>query len=368
MMLQPKEMIMQVQVAEMTDTVRGTARWAAVLARDARADGRFVYAVRTTGIYCRPSCSSRRPKRVNVAFYSSPAMATAAGFRACKRCTPDSQSPATRHIEQIAKACRRIERADSQLPLALLAREAHLSTYHFHRLFKAITGLTPKQYAIAHRAGKVQRLLKEGRSVTDAMFDAGFNSASRFYEQADGILGMAPGKFRALGADERIRFAVAQCSLGAILVAASERGICAVTMGEDPAQLVRELQDKFARASLIGADRAFETLIAQVVSLVERPGQQIDLPLDVRGTVFQRKVWQALRKVPVGSTATYAGIARLVGAPASSRAVAQACGANPLAVIIPCHRVVRTDGALSGYRWGIERKRTLLQREGVKVP
>jgi AraC family transcriptional regulator, regulatory protein of adaptative response / methylated-DNA-[protein]-cysteine methyltransferase len=228
-----------------------------------------------------------------------------------------------------------------------------------------VTGVTPKEYANAHRTQKVQRSLERGATVTEAIFDAGFNSNSRFYEQADAMLGMSPTRFRKRGANEEIRFAVGQSSLGAILVAASEKGVCAISIGDDPNRLVRELQDRFSNATLVGADAQFESLVARVVGLVEAPSLGADLPLDVRGTAFQRRVWKALSKVPAGSTVSYASIARKIGAPRSMRAVAQACGANPLAIAIPCHRVVRTDGALSGYRWGIERKRTLLSREGV---
>ena len=343
-------------------------RWAAVVARDPRADGSFVYGVRTTGVYCRPSCSSRRANPANVSFYDSTAQAEAAGFRPCKRCRPMEQPLGSRQADKIAQACRTIERSESPPSLAVLARQACLSPYHFHRLFKSITGLTPRQYASAHRSRRVRASLARGSSVTDAIFEAGFNSNGRFYEQSDGILGMTPSRFRARGADEQIRFALGQSSLGAVLVAASERGVCAIMMGDDPAALLRELQDRFAQASLIGADQAFEAYVGRVISLIEEPAHSVDLPLDVRGTAFQRRVWQALRRIPPGSTASYAQIARRIGAPKAMRAVAQACGANPLAIAIPCHRVVRTDGALSGYRWGVERKRVLLRREGVDAP
>jgi AraC family transcriptional regulator, regulatory protein of adaptative response / methylated-DNA-[protein]-cysteine methyltransferase len=340
-------------------------RWSAVVARDRAQDGKFFYCVKTTGVYCRPSCGSRRANPGNVAFHATAADAQAAGFRPCKRCRPDQQPLETQHAAKVARACRMIESAEQAPTLGMLAKESGVSAYHFHRLFKAVTGVTPKEYANAHRAHKVQRSLARGTSVTEAIFDAGFNSNSRFYEQADAMLGMAPSRYRRRGADEEIRFAVGQSSLGAILVAASGKGVCAISMGDDPGRLVRDLQDRFSNAKLMGADREFEALVARVVAVVEAPGLGSQLPLDVRGTAFQRRVWKALRQIPCGSTASYAAIARKIGAPRSVRAVAQACAANPVAVAIPCHRVVRTDGALSGYRWGIERKRALLSREAV---
>jgi AraC family transcriptional regulator of adaptative response/methylated-DNA-[protein]-cysteine methyltransferase len=343
-------------------------RWSAVVARDRRQDGKFFYSVKTTGVYCRPSCGSRLAKPGNVAFHATAAEAQAAGFRPCKRCRPDQQSLEAQHAALVARACRLIESAEAAPTLALLAKDSGMSPFHFHRVFKAVTGVTPKEYANAHRTQKVQRSLERGATVTQAIFDAGFNSNSRFYEQSDAMLGMSPTRFRKGGAHEEIRFAVGESSLGAILVAASERGICAISLGDDPSQLVRELQDRFSKATLVGADAQFESLVARVIALVEAPGLGANLPLDVRGTAFQRRVWKALSRIPAGSTASYASIARQIGAPKAVRAVAQACGANPLAIAVPCHRVVRTDGALSGYRWGIERKRSLLTREGVSNP
>jgi AraC family transcriptional regulator, regulatory protein of adaptative response / methylated-DNA-[protein]-cysteine methyltransferase len=340
-------------------------RWSAVVARDRRQDGKFFYSVITTGVYCRPSCGSRRANPDNVAFHVTTAQAEAAGFRPCKRCRPDQQPLEAEHAVKVARACRMIESAQEPPTLAMLAKESGLSRYHFHRLFKAVTGVTPKEYSNANRARKVQRSLQEGNAVTEAIFDAGFNSSSRFYEQADAMLGMTASRFRKRGLDEQIRFAVGQSSLGAILVAASAKGVCAILMGDDPNQLVRDLQDRFSKAWLVGADAEFESLVAKVVGLVEAPQLGSNLPLDVRGTAFQRRVWKALSTIPAGSTVSYANIAKKIGAPKSVRAVAQACGANPLAIAIPCHRVVRDDGALSGYRWGIERKRALLTREGV---
>ncbi|MBX8621214.1 bifunctional DNA-binding transcriptional regulator/O6-methylguanine-DNA methyltransferase Ada [Pseudomonas glycinae] len=339
-------------------------RWAAVVARDPRADGQFVYAVKTTGIYCRPSSLARLPKPQNVEFFDTAEDAEAAGYRPSKRASKDQTEVAAQHAATVAAACRQIEASDSLPALNDLAETAGLSAFHFHRVFKAATGLTPKGYAAAHRSRRVRQRLADGSSVTEALYDAGFNSNSRFYEAADQVLGMKPGDFRSAGQNNDIRFAVGQCSLGAILVAQSERGICAILLGDDPHQLVCDLQDQFRRANLIGADTEFEQLIARVVGFIEAPAIGLDLPLDVRGTAFQERVWQALREIPVGSTASYADIALRIGSPKAVRAVAQACGANSLAVAIPCHRVVRSDGNLSGYRWGVERKRELLEREG----
>jgi len=338
-------------------------RWAAVLARDPDADGRFFYSVRTTGVYCRPTCPSRRARPENVAFFATAAEAERAGFRACLRCKPDQPSLAAAHARTVAQLCRYIEAAEQPPTLHQLAQRAGISAYHLHRVFKSVTGVTPKAYAGAHRASRLQRELKQRGTVTDAIYGAGYGSAGRFYEQADQVLGMTPSRYRAGGSDTEIRFAIGQCSLGSILVARSARGVCAIMMGDDPDQLARELQDRFPKAHLIGDDAQFGEWVAKVVGFVEAPQLGLDLPLDIRGTAFQRRVWQALRKIPIGRTASYADIARRIGSPKSVRAVAQACAANALAVAIPCHRVVRSDGALSGYRWGVERKRALLQRE-----
>jgi AraC family transcriptional regulator, regulatory protein of adaptative response / methylated-DNA-[protein]-cysteine methyltransferase len=338
-------------------------RWAAVLARDMTADGDFVYSVGTTGVYCRPSCASRRARPEHVAFHQTTADAERAGFRPCLRCRPDQPPLVEQHAATVARLCRFIESADQAPSLEALAQEAGLSVYHLHRLFKAATGLTPKAYAAAHRARRVRAELGRSDTVTEAIYGAGYNSNGRFYAQSNDVLGMTPSRYRAGGADTDIRFAIGECSLGAILVAASEIGVCAILIGDDPDALARDLQDRFPRAELIGGDTGFEQLVAKVVGLVEAPAVGLDLPLDVRGTAFQQRVWQALRDIPAGRTLSYADLARRIGAPKSVRAVAQACGANPLAVAIPCHRVVRNDGALAGYRWGVERKRTLLERE-----
>ena len=339
-------------------------RWAAVVARDAAADGTFFYSVETTGVYCRPSCASRLARPENVRFHTTCADAERAGFRPCKRCKPNERPLVEQRAAKVAKICRLIEGADAVPSLQELANHAGLSTYHFHRVFKAVTGVTPKAYAAALRAKRVRNELDRSDTVTEAIFDAGYNSNARFYEKSAELLGMTPSDYRAGGVNTGIRFAIGECSLGSILVAASDRGVCAVLLGDDPDTLVRDLQDKFPRADLTGGDREFEQIVARVVGFVEAPALGLDLPLDVRGTAFQQRVWQALRKIPAGSTVSYTDIAKQIGAPGSVRAVAQACAANVLAVAIPCHRVVRNDGSLSGYRWGVERKRALLEREG----
>ena len=342
-----------------------SARWAALAARDAAADGAFFYSVRTTGVYCRPSCAARPARPENVAFHATTADAEAAGFRPCKRCKPDQAPLAQRNAAAVTAACQLIESAEEAPGLEALAAEAGMSPFHFHRVFKSVTGVTPKAYADARRAERVRQALGEAGTITEAIYDAGFNSGGRFYEQSDKVLGMTPTRFRAGGEAAQIRFAVGECSLGSILVAATDKGVCAILFGDDPDDLLRDLQDRFDKAELIGGDADFEALVATVVGFVEQPRLGLDLPLDVRGTAFQQRVWQALREIPAGQTASYAQVAEQIGKPSAVRAVAQACAANALAVAIPCHRVVRNDGALSGYRWGVERKRALLDREAA---
>lgn len=341
----------------------GDGRWAAVVARDPAADGQFVYAVSSTGVYCRPSCASRTPRPQNVEFHADGAAAERAGYRPCKRCRPDLPPSERREAVMVAGLCRLIDRAESAPSVAELARVAGLSASRLHRVFKAATGLTPMAYAEARRRRRVRDELPGARSVTDAIYGAGFGSSGRFYEHADRALGMTPTRFRAGGAQETIRFAVGDCSLGSILVAATPRGVCAILLGDEPEALLHSLQDRFPRAEMVGGDAEFEQLVARVVGLVEAPGTGIDLPLDIRGTAFQQRVWKALRDLPAGARTSYSELARRIGSPTAVRAVARACAANPLAVAIPCHRVVRSDGSLSGYRWGIERKQALLQRE-----
>ncbi|WP_235914412.1 bifunctional DNA-binding transcriptional regulator/O6-methylguanine-DNA methyltransferase Ada [Rugamonas rivuli] len=340
-------------------------RWTAVQQRDGGADGVFWYSVRSTGVYCRPSCGARPALRKNVAFYDSREAAEQAGFRPCMRCKPEQPPLAERQAAVVAQACRLIDEADAETALDLdsLATAVGVSRFHFHRMFKAVTGITPKAYANAQRARRMQAGLAQQATVTDAMYAAGFNSSGRFYAQSPAVLGMTPTAFRAGGRGAQIRFAIGACSLGAILVASTEQGICAILMDDDPDVLVRDLQDRFPKAELIGAEPEFEQVVSRVVGMVERPEIGLDLPLDVRGTAFQQRVWQVLRGIPAGRTVSYAELAQLVGSPKGARAVAGACAANALAVAIPCHRVVRNDGSISGYRWGVDRKAALLDRE-----
>ena len=342
------------------------SRWTAVVTRNTDADDQFVYCVLTTGVFCRPSCPSRLARRENVRFHATCGEAQLAGYRPCKRCQPDQAARTYQYAQLVATACRYIESAEIAPDLATLAQLAGLSRYHFHRIFKSVTGVTPKAYVTAQRAQRLRQALLSGSGITDAIYDAGFNSQGRFYATTTNTLGMTPTRYRAGGMHTAIRFAVGECALGGILVAATDRGICAILLGDDAELLLRDLQDRFPHAELTGADSRFEHWVARVVGFVEAPGGGLDLPLDIRGTLFQQKVWQALRDIPVGTAASYTDIAERIGAPKAVRAVAQACAANAIAVAIPCHRVVRSDGAISGYRWGIARKRTLLELESAE--
>jgi AraC family transcriptional regulator, regulatory protein of adaptative response / methylated-DNA-[protein]-cysteine methyltransferase len=341
-------------------------RWVRIVARDKSADGHLWYSVATTGVYCRPSCPSRTANPGNVQLHDTLQSARATGFRPCKRCNPDGLSLESENAVLIAKACRIIEESEEEPSLETLADAIGRSPSHFHRVFKAATGLTPKQYAAANRAQKIRQGLVAGNSVTEVIYDAGFNSSGRFYENATDMLGMTPSQYRAGGTNEEIKFAVGQTSLGAILVASSTKGVASILLGDDPDELVRNLQDRFPKAHLIGANRDYEALVARVVGFVEAPNIGLDLPLDVRGTAFQHRVWRALQQIPVGETVSYAVIARRIGSPQAARAVADACAANNFALAIPCHRVLRNDGSLSGYAWGVERRRLLLGREACR--
>ena len=302
-----------------------------------------------------------------MAFYECREDAERAGFRPCKRCKPNGPGLAEQHAATVAAACRAIEAAEELPDLGALANSAGMSRFHFHRIFKAETGLTPRAYAAAHRSARMREVLPKRSTVTEAIYEAGFNSNGRFYANSSEMLGMKPRNYRSGGAGMTIRFAVGECSLGSILVAASDRGVCAIMMGDDPDLLTKDLQNRFPKANLIGGDRDFEATVAKVVGFVEAPKIGLNLPLDVRGTAFQQRVWQALREIPAGSTASYSEIAKRIGLPRAVRAVAQACASNAIAVAIPCHRVLRTDRNLSGYRWGVERKRALLKREGAAL-
>lgn len=343
-----------------------SAKWRAVEQKEPQADGQFWFAVKTTGIFCRPSCPSRTPLRENVRFFSTPAAAEAAGFRPCKRCSPTGPTLTELHAAAVTKACRLIDAAERTPALSDLARHAGISLHHFHRIFKAHTGLTPRQYAAAQRQKRLRVELDGAPSVTSAIYAAGYSSSSRFYSEAPQTLGMSPTAFRAGGSGESLRFAVAPCSLGYVLVAASGQGICVVTLGDRVQPLIDDLRARFPQADLHEGDASFDSTVAEVVAHVEAPGSSLALPLDIRGTAFQQRVWKALQAIPSGHTATYREIAERIGQPDAVRAVAGACAANHIAIAIPCHRVVRTDGSLSGYRWGVERKRALLDREAQR--
>jgi AraC family transcriptional regulator, regulatory protein of adaptative response / methylated-DNA-[protein]-cysteine methyltransferase len=338
-------------------------RWEAFAKRDKSADGQFVGAVVTTGVYCRPGCPARLPRRENMRFFASGAEAQNAGFRPCKRCKPDAASIEERLTAAVRQACALIGAAEGTPDFDAVAGAVGLSRHHLHRAFKRIVGVTPGAYFKSLREGRAVAGLKAGASVTEAIYDAGYGSASRFYETLAPKLGLKPGAYTKGGAGEVIRFAVGECSLGSILVAATEKGICAIELGEEPQELVEELQRRFRNATLIGGDAGFEEIVAAAVGLVEDPSRGLGLPLHVRGTAFQLKVWEALRAIPPGETATYKEVAAKAGVPAAIRAVGSAIGSNKIAVAIPCHRVIRTGGALAGYRWGVERKAALLARE-----
>jgi AraC family transcriptional regulator of adaptative response/methylated-DNA-[protein]-cysteine methyltransferase len=336
--------------------------WAALTSRDDGADGSFVYAVRTTGVYCRPGCSSRLPKRENVAFFETTAEAESAGFRPCKRCRP-TEAPGERHVAAVGRACALIRARDSLPSLAELADTAGISRFHFHRVFKQITGATPRQWGEAHRLGRFADRLDAHESVAEAVYGSGFGASSRAYEAAANGLGMTPGARRHGGRGETIRFTTVKTALGWALVAATARGICMTALGDERAPLEAELRRRFPAALIWPADAELTAWAEQIVRFITRPDTQPDLPLDIRGTAFQAQVWRALQKIPPGRTQSYREIAAALGRPSAVRAVAQACASNKLALLVPCHRVVRSDGALSGYRWGVERKRALIDRE-----
>jgi AraC family transcriptional regulator, regulatory protein of adaptative response / methylated-DNA-[protein]-cysteine methyltransferase len=344
---------------------RADPRWAAVVARDPGADGQFVYSVRTTGVYCRPSCASRRARRENVEFHESPAAARLAGFRACKRCRPDEARGAAT-AQWVAQLCRFIASTDRSPSLDELSRQAGLSKFHLLRTFKHATGLTPAAYARGLRAHALRESLARGGEVTHALYGAGYGSQGRFYAESDGILGMTPTQFKRGGIDAGIRYALGACSLGMVLVAQSERGICAILIGDDSTTLVQDLERRFHRATIAPDASGLDGALATVIRLADFPALGTDLPLDIRGTAFQQRVWKALRGIAPGTTISYAELARRIGAATAVRAVAQACANNAIALAIPCHRVVRSDGALAGYCWGVERKRELLEREKRK--
>ena len=337
-----------------------TEKWTMVLARDLSADGTFVYAVKSTGIFCRPSCPSRRPRRDQVEFFKSPDQAQQAGYRPCRRCRPQQGNA---QAEKVNAACRYIEEnLDSSLHLDELGEQVGLSPFHFQRLFKRVLGISPREYQQARRAERFRSGLRLSARVTDAIYNAGYSSSSRAYETSAMRLGMTPSAFQRGGEGAEIGFTVADTDLGKLLIAATERGVCSVRFGENEAALVRDLQNEFAAATLKRCDRKLQQLSSDVCALLT-DAMPREIPLDIRGTAFQQQVWNALRRIPAGETRSYAAIAAEIGNPKAVRAVANACASNPVAVIVPCHRVVQKDGSLAGYRWGVERKAALLKKE-----
>jgi AraC family transcriptional regulator of adaptative response/methylated-DNA-[protein]-cysteine methyltransferase len=340
------------------------ALWRACLDRNASYDGRFIVAVRTTGIYCRPSCPARKPRRENVQFFTAPELARQAGFRACKRCNPDRETLRDPAAERALSICHYIRSAiDEPVTLARLGKRFSLSPAHLQRVFKRYVGLSPMEYAEAVRMHHLKLALRDGASVTDAIYASGFSSSSRVYERAAGTIGMTPRRYRERGRGERIRYSVVPTSLGELLVASTDKGICSVQLGDEAERLEHLLREEFSAAEIDRDDHAHADWVRGVVAIAEGRAPDVSLPLDVRGTAFQMLVWRALRKIPCGETRSYAEVARSIGRPDAVRAVASACGANPAALVVPCHRVVQSDGGLGGYHWGIERKRRLLGAE-----
>lgn len=337
-------------------------RWSLVKQRKRCEPASFVYAVKTTGIYCRPGCSSRLPRRENVEFYDDIRQARAAGFRPCKRCRPDADDPQQATAEPIQAACKLIEEAEEPLSLEQLSAAVNYSPTYFQRLFRQTVGVTPKAYAAMQRANRVRTRLLDDSSVTGAVYASGYGTMSRFYDESDEVLGMKPSQYRRGGKGVAIHAAVVPTSLGPILIAATDKGLCAIEFGDDEQQMLNQLRERFSDAE-IDESKQFSRWVSEVVSFIDAPGERLSLPLDIQGTAFQRRVWEMLCKVPRGTTTTYAEIATRIGKPNAARAVAGACAANRIAVAIPCHRVIRGDGKIGGYRWGAARKEALLAKE-----
>lgn len=339
-------------------------RWKAVLQRDPAHDGKFVYAVKTTAIYCRPSCPSRKPKRKNALLFPLPELAEQAGFRPCKRCQPHQIEAPDPHIQLSRDICQHIQaNLDQSLTLEALSKHFHVSPHHLQRTFKSVVGISPQQYTEACRMQSMKTALGEGQEITSALYQSGYNSNSRLYTKAAAHLGMTPKRYQRGGKGEQISFSITRSSLGYLLVAATSKGICAVRLGDNPKDLKDALHSEFPNAAITPQDEALNAWVKAILQYLQGQQPHLDLPLDIQATAFQKQVWQALQKIPYGETLSYSQVANSINRPKAVRAVANACASNPVALIIPCHRVIRSNGEMGGYRWGIERKRTLLQQE-----
>ncbi len=345
------------------------ALWHAVTSKDHRFDGNFVFAVSSTGIYCRPSCPSRRPRRERVSFYRLPEAAEQAGFRACRRCHPRRAVAIDPQVEVVRRACKFIDdHEDENIDLATLGHHVGLSAFHLQRVFKSVMGITPRQFAQSRRTNRFKAGIRRGESVTNAMYDAGYGSSSRLYERATAELGMTPATYSRGGRGAAINYTIAQSPLGRLLVAATEKGICAVRLGDSDDALEADLRGEFSAAKIEHNDGPLGEWVQEILDQLAGKQPHVDLPLDIQSTAFQRRVWEALRTIPCGSTRSYGDVAKAIGQPKAVRAVARACATNPVALVIPCHRVIREDRSLGGYRWGLERKKKLLQRERSSSP
>jgi AraC family transcriptional regulator, regulatory protein of adaptative response / methylated-DNA-[protein]-cysteine methyltransferase len=347
-----------------TNSLIEEARWRAVLERDASIDGEFVYAVRSTGIYCRPSCPSRRPQREQVLFFPVPEVAEGAGYRSCRRCLPHRHPSPEPRLEMVRRACQYMRESSDRFPtLAQVSAAVGASPYHLQRVFKQVMGITPRKYADACRLEKLKANLKNGQNVTDSLYDAGYSSSSRLYEPASIQLGMTPGAYRNGGPGLQIAYTVVDSPLGLLLVAATERGVCAISLGDDEAQLEDALRREYPASEIRREDTALHEWVQPIVQHLSGQLPHVDISLDIRATAFERLVWEELRRIPYGETRSYSQIARAIGQPRAARAVARACSQNPVAVLVPCHRVVRQDGSIGGYKWGVARKEHLLAQE-----
>lgn len=340
-------------------------RWQAVQARQQHCDGMFVYAVKSTGIYCRPSCPSRRPRQEQVAFFDRPEAAEQAGFRACRRCHPNGTVEPDPQVQLVERACQYIEGRAEPVTLADLGVAVGSSPYHLQRTFKRIMGISPRQYAEAHRLDRLKAGLRDGDDITGALYDAGYGSSSRLYERSNAELGMTPAAYQRGGTAMQIHYTITNSPFGRLLVAATERGVCAVSLGDDDAALEAELRSEYPAAEITRDNARLNQWVAALIAHLSGEQPRLSLPLDIQATAFQRRVWQALQAIPYGSTQSYREVAEAIGAPTAARAVAQACATNPVALVIPCHRVVRAGGELGGYRWGVSRKQALLAREAL---